>query len=58
MQLIKYLFLFTLIESMNYTRRPPLEYCIAHANELLKSMAQASLGACAFVNINDVFPKN
>ncbi|XP_037891492.1 ran-binding protein 9 isoform X2 [Glossina fuscipes] len=47
-----------ILESMYYPRRPPLDYCVAHANELLKVMAQASLGACAFVNINDVFPKN
>ncbi|XP_073847976.1 ran-binding protein M isoform X2 [Musca autumnalis] len=47
-----------ILESMNYAKWPPLEYCVAHANELLKVMAQASLGACAFVNISDVFPKN
>ncbi|KAM7345591.1 ran-binding protein M isoform 3-T3 [Cochliomyia hominivorax] len=47
-----------ILESMNYPKWPPLEYCVAHANELLKVMAQASLGACAFVNIADVFPKN
>uniref|UniRef100_A0A1A9X3G9 Ran-binding proteins 9/10 homolog n=1 Tax=Glossina brevipalpis TaxID=37001 RepID=A0A1A9X3G9_9MUSC len=47
-----------ILESMYYPRRPPLDYCVAHASELLKVMAQASLGACAFVNINDVFPKN
>lgn len=51
-------FYFVLTESMNYPKWPPLEYCVAHANELLKVMAQASLGACAFVNIADVFPKN
>ncbi|XP_075170052.1 ran-binding protein M [Haematobia irritans] len=47
-----------ILESMNYAKWPPLEYCVAHANELLKVMAQSSLGACAFVNIADVFPKN
>ncbi|XP_065370292.1 ran-binding proteins 9/10 homolog isoform X2 [Calliphora vicina] len=47
-----------ILESMNYSKWPPLEYCVAHANELLKVMAQASIGACAFVNIADVFPKN
>uniref|UniRef100_A0A1I8P9R2 Ran-binding proteins 9/10 homolog n=1 Tax=Stomoxys calcitrans TaxID=35570 RepID=A0A1I8P9R2_STOCA len=47
-----------ILESMSYAKWPPLEYCVAHANELLKVMAQASLGACAFVNIADAFPKN
>ncbi|KAI8127646.1 Ran-binding proteins 9/10 like protein [Lucilia cuprina] len=47
-----------ILESMNFSKWPPLEYCVAHANELLKVMAQASIGACAFVNIADVFPKN
>ncbi|XP_054737273.1 ran-binding protein 9 isoform X2 [Anastrepha obliqua] len=47
-----------ILESMNYARRPPLDVCVAHASELLKVMAQASLGACAFVNIEDVFPQN
>ena len=43
---------------MNYPRRPPLDVCVAHAAELLKVMARESLGACAFVNIEDVFPQN
>ncbi|XP_017465202.1 PREDICTED: ran-binding protein 9 [Rhagoletis zephyria] len=47
-----------ILESMSYPRRPPLDVCVAHASELLKVMAQASLGACAFVNIEDVFPQN
>ncbi|XP_055379361.1 ran-binding proteins 9/10 homolog [Condylostylus longicornis] len=47
-----------ILESMNYSWRPPLEICVAHAHELLRLMANNSLGACAFVNIEDVFPKN
>ncbi|XP_029409237.2 ran-binding proteins 9/10 homolog isoform X2 [Bactrocera dorsalis] len=47
-----------ILESMNYPRRPPLDVCVAHAAELLKVMARESLGACAFVNIEDVFPQN
>uniref|UniRef100_W8B2G5 Ran-binding proteins 9/10 n=1 Tax=Ceratitis capitata TaxID=7213 RepID=W8B2G5_CERCA len=47
-----------ILESMNYPRRPPLDMCVAHASELLKVMAHASIGACAFVNIEDVFPQN
>uniref|UniRef100_A0A0A1X548 Ran-binding proteins 9/10 homolog n=1 Tax=Zeugodacus cucurbitae TaxID=28588 RepID=A0A0A1X548_ZEUCU len=47
-----------ILESMNYPRRPPLDVCVAHAAELLKVMARESLGACAFVNIEDVFPLN
>ncbi|XP_037946587.1 ran-binding proteins 9/10 homolog isoform X2 [Teleopsis dalmanni] len=47
-----------ILESMSYARRPPLDVCLAHASELLKVMAQASLGACAFVNIEDIFPQN
>lgn len=47
-----------ILESMNYSWRPPLEICVAHAHELLRLMANSSLGTCAFVNIEDVFPKN
>ncbi|XP_055838656.1 ran-binding proteins 9/10 homolog isoform X2 [Episyrphus balteatus] len=47
-----------ILESMSYPWRPPLEVCVAHAGELLKVMANSSLGACAFVNIDDVFPQN
>ncbi|XP_067632319.1 ran-binding protein 9 isoform X2 [Eurosta solidaginis] len=47
-----------ILESMNYPRRPPLDVCVAHASELLKVMAHSSLGACAFVNIEDIFPQN
>uniref|UniRef100_A0A182UKC1 Ran-binding protein n=2 Tax=gambiae species complex TaxID=44542 RepID=A0A182UKC1_9DIPT len=41
-------------ESMNYSWRPPLEVCIAHACELLRLMSSSSLGACAFVSVDDI----
>lgn len=47
-----------ILESMNYSWRPPLEVCVAHTYELLRLMANSSLGACAFVSIDDVFPQN
>ncbi|KAL5290178.1 RANBP10 family protein [Megaselia abdita] len=47
-----------ILESMNYPWRPPLEVCVSHAYELLKLMSNSSLGACAFVNIEDIFPQN
>lgn len=45
-------------ESLSYKRRPPLEYLVAHAAELLKLIGQHSLGEDAFVTIDDVFPQN
>lgn len=43
-----------ILESMSYSWRPPLEVCIAHACELLRLMSSSSLGACAFVSVEDV----
>ncbi|XP_055626238.1 ran-binding protein 9 [Toxorhynchites rutilus septentrionalis] len=43
-----------ILESMSYSWRPPLEVCIAHACELLRLMSGSSLGACAFVSVEDV----
>uniref|UniRef100_A0A182HPC6 Ran-binding protein 9 n=1 Tax=Anopheles arabiensis TaxID=7173 RepID=A0A182HPC6_ANOAR len=43
-----------ILESMNYSWRPPLEVCIAHACELLRLMSSSSLGACAFVSVDDI----
>ncbi|XP_001659381.2 ran-binding protein 9 [Aedes aegypti] len=43
-----------ILESMTYSWRPPLEVCIAHACELLRLMSSSSLGACAFVSVEDV----
>lgn len=47
-----------ILESMNYPWRPPLEICIAHAYELLRLMANSSLGQSAFVSIEDIYPKH
>ncbi|XP_060651484.1 ran-binding proteins 9/10 homolog [Drosophila nasuta] len=47
-----------ILESLNFKRRPPLEYLVAHAAELLKLIGQHSLGEDAFVTIDDVFPQN
>lgn len=46
------------VESLNFERRPPLEYLVAHAAELLKIIGQHSLGEDAFITIDDVFPQN
>jgi len=46
------------IESLNCERRPPLEYLVAHAAELIKVIGQHSLGEDAFITIDDVFPQN
>lgn len=49
-----------ILESMNYSWRPPLEISIAHANELLRLMSASNIGACAFVTVegllNDLPP--
>jgi len=45
-------------ESLNFERRPPLEYLVAHASELIKVIGQHSLGEDAFITIDDVFPQN
>ncbi|KAL7736239.1 hypothetical protein ACLKA6_002917 [Drosophila palustris] len=47
-----------ILESLNFKRRPPLEYLVAHAAELLKLIGQHSLGEDAFITIDDVFPQN
>ncbi|XP_030564818.1 ran-binding proteins 9/10 homolog isoform X3 [Drosophila novamexicana] len=47
-----------ILESLNFERRPPLEYLVAHAAELLKIIGQHSLGEDAFITIDDVFPQN
>lgn len=41
-------------ESINHPWRPPLEVCAAHTHELLKLMANSSIGSCAFVNVDDI----
>lgn len=48
----------SLAESLKFERRPPLEYLVAHAAELLKIIGQHSLGEDAFITIDDVFPQN
>ncbi|XP_017077787.1 ran-binding proteins 9/10 homolog isoform X2 [Drosophila eugracilis] len=47
-----------ILESLNCERRPPLEYLVAHASELIKVIGQHSLGEDAFITIDDVFPQN
>ncbi|KAH8254725.1 hypothetical protein KR032_012001, partial [Drosophila birchii] len=47
-----------ILESLNFERRPPLEYLVAHASELIKIIGQHSLGEDAFITIDDVFPQN
>lgn len=47
-------FFFCFLESLNYSWRPPMELCIAHACELLRLMACSSLGTCAFASIEDI----
>ncbi|XP_039147391.1 ran-binding proteins 9/10 homolog isoform X3 [Drosophila simulans] len=47
-----------ILESLNFERRPPLEYLVAHASELIKVIGQHSLGEDAFITIDDVFPQN
>lgn len=43
-----------ILESMNYSFRPPLEVCVAHACELLNLMAKSTIGSCAFASIDDI----
>lgn len=43
------------LESMNFSWRPPLEICIAHACELLRLMACSSIGASGFTSVDDLF---
>ncbi|XP_055325349.1 ran-binding proteins 9/10 homolog isoform X1 [Sitodiplosis mosellana] len=43
-----------ILESMNYSWRPPLEVCVAHACELLHLMASSSIGSCAFASIDSI----
>ncbi|XP_023033742.1 ran-binding proteins 9/10 homolog isoform X2 [Drosophila willistoni] len=47
-----------ILESLNFERRPPLEYLVAHAAELIKIIGQHSLGEDAFVTVDDIFPQN
>ncbi|BFG04061.1 ran-binding proteins 9/10 homolog [Drosophila madeirensis] len=47
-----------ILESLNFERRPPLEFLVAHASELIKVIGQHSLGEDAFITIDDVFPQN
>ncbi|XP_030375735.1 ran-binding proteins 9/10 homolog isoform X2 [Scaptodrosophila lebanonensis] len=47
-----------ILESLHFERRPPLEYLVAHAAELIKIIGQHSLGEDAFITIDDVFPQN
>ncbi|XP_070134422.1 ran-binding proteins 9/10 homolog [Drosophila bipectinata] len=47
-----------ILESLSFERRPPLEYLVAHASELIKIIGQHSLGEDAFITIDDVFPQN
>ncbi|ALC40604.1 RanBPM [Drosophila busckii] len=47
-----------ILESLNFERRPPLEYLVAHAAELIKMIGHHSLGEDAFITIDDVFPQN
>lgn len=47
-----------ILQSMNYSWRPPLEVCIAHACELLRLMSSSSLGACAFVSVEDILAQH
>ncbi|XP_058054146.1 ran-binding protein 9 [Anopheles bellator] len=47
-----------ILESMNYSWRPPLEVCIAHSSELLRLMSSSSLGACAFVSVDDILAQH
>lgn len=41
-------------ESMNYPTRPPIEYSLAHAHQLLREMSNSNLGSFAFVDINEI----
>lgn len=41
-----------ILESMNYPTRPPIEYSLAHAHQLLREMS--NLGSFAFVDINEI----
>lgn len=43
-----------ILESMNYPVRPPIEYCLAHAHQLLREMSKNALGSCAFVNMDEI----
>lgn len=47
-------FYLSITESMNYSWRPPLEICVAHACELLHLMANSAIGSCAFASIEDI----
>lgn len=39
---------------MNYATRPPIEYSLAHAHQLLREMSNSNLGSFAFVDINEI----
>lgn len=43
-----------ILESMNYSTRPPLEFCLAHTRQLMTEMSNNSLGSCAFVNMDEI----
>jgi len=43
-----------ILESMNYATRPPIEYSLAHAHQLLREMSNSNLGSFAFVDINEI----
>ncbi|XP_017146372.2 ran-binding proteins 9/10 homolog isoform X2 [Drosophila miranda] len=47
-----------ILEYLNFEKRPPLEFLVAHASELIKVIGQHSLGEDAFITIDDVFPQN
>lgn len=39
---------------MSYSWRPPVEIGLAHSHELLRLMAYAAQGACAFACVDDI----
>lgn len=43
-----------ILASMNYSWRPPLEICFAHASELLHLMGNSAIGSCAFASAEDI----
>ncbi|KAK0078037.1 hypothetical protein PV325_003124, partial [Microctonus aethiopoides] len=43
-----------ILESTNLPRRPPLEVAISHAQDLVRLMSSAGLGACGFAVVDNI----
>ncbi|CAG0892009.1 unnamed protein product [Cyprideis torosa] len=43
-----------ILETLGLPPKPPLEFALGHAFELIKAMSRLGYGACAFANVKDV----